>query len=64
MAIEKPTIGPVGMTAMDLIILVDPEDMELPGGDPQTTPARRVGHMQIRGGLLYPVALEDFLQRP
>ena len=52
------------MTTMDLIILVDPEDMELPGGDTQTTPARRVGHMQIRGGLFYPVALENFLQRP
>jgi hypothetical protein len=30
-AIEKPAIGPVGMTAVDFIILIDPENMKLSG---------------------------------
>lgn len=63
MAIEEPAVGTIGMAAVDLIILIDPKDMELSGGDSQTAPAGGVSHMEIACGLFHPIALKEFLKR-
>ena len=62
MAIEEPPVGTIGMTTVDLIVLIDSEDMELSGGDAQTPPAGGVSHMKISCGLFNPITLEEFLK--
>ena len=64
MPIKKPAIGAVGMTAVNLIILIDSKDMKLPGSNAQTTPTSGISQVEVRGGLFYPLTLEKFLKRP
>lgn len=64
MTIEKPPVGTIGMTAVDLMILVDAEDMELSCGHSQTSPTGGIGQVEMIGGLFDPIALEKLLKRP
>lgn len=63
MAIEKPSVGAVGVAAVDFVILIDPKNMELPGSDAQTTPTGGIRQMEITRRLFQPITLEEFLQR-
>lgn len=57
MAIEEPSVGTIGVTAMDLIILIDAEDMELPRRDAQTTTTGGVRKVEMPGGLFQSITL-------